>query len=741
MNKDTVAKIAILQQFGDLNYALSLRYYYIDYFRAAGLDCCVIAYDEDLQRFEQSLTSFDGIVICGGDDLNLRDDGFACSFDEACLRQKCEIIACRVAANNNIPFFGICRGHQVANLAFGGSIYKDVPSEYKTSIKHNNDLADDASDLNKTHHLLYIDQKFGLYKLLSKESILVNSYHHQGVKELASCFDICAYTKDGLIEAFMHKSCDFFLGVQFHPELMPLSEDTQQLALSFAQACRSYHINNIANFNLSNSINGFNQQVYTLNPQPKFAESYVESICFPKSKNLEYEQEFLFEMQSLNGDEASRRAAWDYIKSSTAIFAGIPVYTSFVPKLFDQNTYDFCKISVDKIYKILCKVIERFKQDVQYRNLFNYDERLLELMLLPAQVDAPLPFARFDFFLDEQNFNMKFCEFNTDGSSGMNENREAYLSIQNSASYKAFCKNHDCHVDTEYLFEGWVDKFLEIYKTYPKAKDNPHICIVDYLENGVTEEFKLYGHIFEERGYKFSIYDIRNLEYDGKNLIGKRAFYGQDGAIIDALWRRSVASDCLRFYNESLAYFNAIKDDNVFIIGSFATNIVHDKQIFRVLHNPQTSAFLDNDEQDFIKRHVPFTSYLDEKYVNLDKIIDEKDAWVIKPCDGYGSSDVCVGRDFSASEWSKIIHEHANSKTGFPFLAQEFCSFYKSSALPFYDEECDYTANPYLYNNLSGLFAIDGKFSGIFSRLGPNSIILGKRGGVTAPTIWVDVQR
>ena len=100
---------------------------------------------------------------------------------------------------------------------------------------------------------------------------------------------------------------------------------------------------------------------------------------------------------------------------STGIVHHLVVASSYVPRFYDRRTYDTMKYTVETTHRILCKVIQHYLDDADYRTIFSYDERLAELILLPRGYDALLPFARFDVFLDENDLTLGFCEFNGDG--------------------------------------------------------------------------------------------------------------------------------------------------------------------------------------------------------------------------------------------------------------------------------------------------------------------------------------
>ena len=346
-----------------------------------------------------------------------------------------------------------------------------------------------------------------------------------------------------------------------------------------------------------------------------------------------------------------------------------------------------------------------------------------------------LPFARVDTFLNEDDFRIHFCEFNGDGSAGMNENREITNSIIGSETFRTFAQNHT--VTGCSLFEPWVTEFINIYGTYQHKVDNPRFAICDYLENGVVDEFYQFAEMFRARGVECVVADVRELTFDGTVLRNK------DGLEINAIWRRCVTNDVLEFWDESQALIEAVRAEKVALIGSFAGHIVHDKQLFEVLFKPETQAFLTEEEIAFVEATVPMTAFLNEDEVNLKQIRANKDEWIIKPTDHYGADNVYAGNALSQEAWEQVIDEFANERAGYPFIVQRFITPFKTDTLPpdrGINERPDgaVLSDPVPYNNLNGLYLYNGRFQGVFSRLGPYSTICKQNEGMTAATIWVD---
>lgn len=454
-----------------------------------------------------------------------------------------------------------------------------------------------------------------------------------------------------------------------------------------------------------------------------------------RTKNSAYVDEYLAIAESMGGDVAGRRAARSYMLGSTGIVHDLVVASSFVPRFYDRATYDVMKYTVETTHRILCKVIQHYLDDPEYRRIFSYDDRLAELILLPRGYDALLPFARFDVFLDENDLSLGFCEFNGDGSSGMNENREITNSLRETATMREFSSRHQ--VQECELFESWAEEFCRIYATYEHRVENPRFAICDYLQNGVVEEFHMFARLFEKHGVPCTVCDVRDLRFDGEVL------RDANGSRVDAIWRRSVTNDVIEYWDESQDLINAVRAEKVALIGSFAGHIVHDKQIFDALYHPLTQAFLTTEEIEFVQRTVPQTKFLDEREVDLAEVRANKDAWIVKPTDAYGAADVFAGCACSQEEWESVIDRFANGAAGAPFLVQRYITPFRTLILPpdldiAEQADSEVPREGALYNNLEGLYCYNGTFQGVFSRMGPYPTISKPMAGITCATLWVD---
>lgn len=131
------------------------------------------------------------------------------------LKDEIEIRLLRHALRRHLPILGICRGSQLMNVVCGGTLYGDVQKEKKSDLKHI-----DYHHYDTYRHLITLIPRSPLAAWYDEQTLLVNSYHHQGIRKLAPRFEPMAFAPDGLIEAYHDPRRSFTVGLQFHPERM-----------------------------------------------------------------------------------------------------------------------------------------------------------------------------------------------------------------------------------------------------------------------------------------------------------------------------------------------------------------------------------------------------------------------------------------------------------------------------------------------------------------------------------------
>lgn len=203
---------------------------YTDAVLRAGGAPVIIPVTTSKEALASLLETIDGLLLTGGGDINplyAGEEPIPQLSEGNSLRDQYDFTLLRLAADRQIPVFGICRGHQVINLAYGGTLYQDICAQRtEPTLKHSQEAPRAEGS-----HTVTIDENSTLYTLLGGRAI-VNSFHHQAVKETAPGFRVTAMSPDGIIEAIESAVPyrDIF-SVQWHPEAMAAAGNPAMLRL------------------------------------------------------------------------------------------------------------------------------------------------------------------------------------------------------------------------------------------------------------------------------------------------------------------------------------------------------------------------------------------------------------------------------------------------------------------------------------------------------------------------------
>lgn len=371
-----------------------------------------------------------------------------------------------------------------------------------------------------------------------------------------------------------------------------------------------------------------------------------------------------------------------------------------IPRIYSREMIAQFEEIVNTAYGIFNKIIKEYLTCADYRALFPFSKELEELILVPNGYASYLPMSRFDIFYNEETGDFHFCEINADGSTGMNEDRITDEMMIHNPAHQEVIRNHDLR--TFELLDSLADMILGLYATYKKRVEKPNIAIVDFLDMGTFREFEEMARRFQRKGVNSEICDIRELRYEDGKLLSPA------GHVIDAIYRRAVTADVMDHYDEIQPFIQAVKDRAVFISGAFCTQLVHHKSIFHVIHLPRTMQFLTEEEQAFVKKHVPRTVPFEEGWIEKETVIRNKDAYILKPQDAYASKGVAAGFEYDQAEWEKAVEE----AWGQNYICQDFVPQYYSSNIDFVFGDGEW----HEYTTMAGLYVYNGKFAGVFSR-------------------------
>ncbi|KAJ9562192.1 hypothetical protein OSB04_007352 [Centaurea solstitialis] len=234
------------------------REYHLDLIVRYGAVPVIVPRVTGVRTLLNSFEPIHGVLLCEGEDIDpslyesettllsseeLQEIKRLHSSDSAIDKEKdaIELSLAKLCLERNIPILGICRGSQVLNVACGGSLYRDIEKELTKIFPQDEKVVHiDYENYDGHRHVVKIVENTPLHQWFKcsieegKMEIMVNSYHHQGVKRLAHRFEPMAYSPDGLIEGFYDTGCydpedgKFIMGLQFHPERMRRRLDSNE---------------------------------------------------------------------------------------------------------------------------------------------------------------------------------------------------------------------------------------------------------------------------------------------------------------------------------------------------------------------------------------------------------------------------------------------------------------------------------------------------------------------------------
>ncbi len=202
----------------------------------AGGEAILLPTNPDKRNCAQIVNMIDGLLVPGGPDIdpNLYHEAVLPACGKFCrYEDEYDMELIKETVKQGKPVLAICRGMQVINVLYGGTLYQDIPSQYETDIQHSRVVKDV-----EIYHTATLDKDSILANILgSWDNVKVNSSHHQSVKDLADGFKIVGKAPDGIVEAMENKDAPI-LCVQWHPERMQDKEMFRKLFADFIERCR-----------------------------------------------------------------------------------------------------------------------------------------------------------------------------------------------------------------------------------------------------------------------------------------------------------------------------------------------------------------------------------------------------------------------------------------------------------------------------------------------------------------------
>ncbi len=220
-------------------YTLSRRY--VDAVQQCGGAPLILPPTLEGEALRRVFDRLDGVLLSGGGDLDpalYGEPPHPVLFGLNPARDGMELDLARWAVQERKPILSICRGIQVLNVALGGSLIQDIPSQAPGALQHSFD--DKVIPHDYIAHSVRIKPRSRLAGVMGMEEAQTNSWHHQSIKRAADGLDIVAHSPDGIVEAVEVPGHRFAIGVQWHPEfLYEKQPEMRRLFAALVEAARA----------------------------------------------------------------------------------------------------------------------------------------------------------------------------------------------------------------------------------------------------------------------------------------------------------------------------------------------------------------------------------------------------------------------------------------------------------------------------------------------------------------------
>ena len=209
---------------------------YVDATISAGGVPVIIPSELSATDWKILYAKLDGVILSGGADIDpklFNGEKHPTVYGIDLERDALEIAMAKQVVEDEKPFIAICRGFQVLNVALGGTLYTHIPDQFSDKIQHDTDK---DKPRNYHAHEVKVDEDTRLAEILGTPIIKVNSWHHQGVKDIAPMLEVTAHSPDGLVEGMEIPAHPYAIAVQWHPEWMPEDPAMRNLFTTFINA-------------------------------------------------------------------------------------------------------------------------------------------------------------------------------------------------------------------------------------------------------------------------------------------------------------------------------------------------------------------------------------------------------------------------------------------------------------------------------------------------------------------------
>jgi hypothetical protein len=429
--------------------------------------------------------------------------------------------------------------------------------------------------------------------------------------------------------------------------------------------------------------------------------------------------------------ESSRRMLDDGLERAKLIFGGRRLSPYLRPHFVTED--DFARITrvCETVWSAIEKVKDAAVADETLVGELGLTEIERELIRIDPGYRAVSPTARLDSFLTDGAYS--FVELNGESPAGIAYSDAAYEIFSSLPVMQRFAERFRLR-----RFEGrplLLETLLAAYREFAgaSASDKPSIAIVDLKGLPTQKEFELFREYFESAGHRSVICSPDELEFSGGRL--------RCGDFeIDIVYKRLLVNEYLPIMKEQPALLEACRARAVCMVNSFRSKLIHKKAIFAVLTDERHAHLFTADEQEAIRRHVPWTRKVrecrtqrDGETIDLVEFISaNSQRLVLKPNDDYGGHGIYIGWSNDPVAWDEALRSALADgdylvQERVPTARETFPALAEDGSIVFAEQLVD--LDPLLFH---------GKVGSAFTRLSFTELANVSSGGGMVPTYVIE---
>ena len=445
------------------------------------------------------------------------------------------------------------------------------------------------------------------------------------------------------------------------------------------------------------------------------------SIDYSKNVDHAYEQ-FVLSNEKAIVDAIHRFE--EKLHHSFVKFGRFTIPTFFKPHFITAKQARLIHTVSDHLARMVDRIADLYlHDDPVLKDSFSLNPEAEELVRIDPGYARVIALARFDCTLEGES--VKFMELNCDSPAGMGYTDTLEQLFFESGELKEFFE--EVHLQREVRSQKLLEGLLSVYEEFG-GYETPQIAIVDWKTVRTRPEFDILKSFFENKGYKTTIADPRELRYKSGKL-----YHGNFR--IDLLYRRVIFNELLEKIREVNDLVRAYRDRAVCIVNPLRSRLASSKAILSVFTNPGYDHFFSAKENEIKEHHVLWTRCMSdaEKFYGRKKIYfvdflkDEKETLVLKPAEGYGGKEVTIGRETRDEEWNHTIDKAIKSN----WVVQEFAAPPMMMVPTLVNHKIEFVAK----RINTGCFVFNGIYAGSLSRLSDETVVNVSRGGGLVPTV------